>query len=484
VTGNSAGGNGGGADGGTLNECSLKGNSSVADGGGAISATLYNCLVVSNSTHGWGGGVSDSQLINCRLTGNSANSGGGGGAFGSELDNCALIGNSARYGGGTFFGTLNNCTVAGNWAQSGGGLYYNSDFHYHGQFNNSILFYNQATNGVGDNYFHPSGDGLFNNCCTTPLPTNGVANITNAPLFVDLTAGDLHLQSNSPCINAGSNSFVAGTTDLDGGPRILGGIVDIGAYEFHPNHAPVADASATHTPVVSANGTNATIILDGSRSSDADGLVLQYSWYEASNWLASGVVAVKVLPLGAHQILLAVSDGFSFSTNAITVEVLTPAQAVRRLESIVNASVARPTPLAARLDAALAAILQNNSGRAINELNAFQVLVKAQVRPKDAALAASLTQSAQDIIDALSSGNTKPGGRRQAQFTSISLQPEGRVRMQLAGDSGALYLIESSTNLVDWELIGIASPATNGQFQFDDKEAGRFPRRYYRLRGR
>jgi len=56
--------------------------------------------------------------------------------------------------------------------------------------------------------------------------------------------------------------------------------------------------------------------------------------------------------------------------------------------------------------------------------------------------------------------------------------------MQFAGDSGKLYLIESSTNLVDWELIGIASSTTNGQFQFDDKEAGRFARRYYRLRGR
>jgi hypothetical protein len=107
---------------------------------------------------------------------------------------------------------------------------------------------------------------------------------------------------------------------------------------------------------VSANGTNATVILDGSRSSDADGYMLQYTWYEASNLLAGGVVAVRVLPLGAHPISLVVSDGFLFSTNAITVEVLTPAQAVQRLESVVNASVAHPRPFLASLDAALAAI--------------------------------------------------------------------------------------------------------------------------------
>ena len=117
------------------------------------------------------------------------------------------------------------------------------------------------------------------------------------------------------------------------------------------------------------------------------------------------------------------------------------------------------------------------------ELKAFQTQVKAQVWPDDAALAASLTQSAQDIIDALRGGNTKPG-HPHTQFTSISLQPEGRVRMQFAGDSRALYLIEASTNLVDWELIGVASSTIIGQFQFDDKEAGRFAQRFYRLRDR
>jgi hypothetical protein len=50
-------------------------------------------------------------------------------------------------------------------------------------------------------------------------------------LFVDSDNGNLRLQSNSPCINAGNNSYVATTTDLDGRPRIVGGTVDMGAYE-------------------------------------------------------------------------------------------------------------------------------------------------------------------------------------------------------------------------------------------------------------
>jgi hypothetical protein len=45
--------------------------------------------------------------------------------------------------------------------------------------------------------------------------------------------GDYHLLPDSPCIDAGDPNYVAAPneTDLDGNPRVIGGRIDMGAYE-------------------------------------------------------------------------------------------------------------------------------------------------------------------------------------------------------------------------------------------------------------
>jgi hypothetical protein len=53
------------------------------------------------------------------------------------------------------------------------------------------------------------------------------------PLFVDPVDYDYHLSYFSPCRDTGNNSGVAEPYDFENDPRIVYGIVDMGADEFH-----------------------------------------------------------------------------------------------------------------------------------------------------------------------------------------------------------------------------------------------------------
>ncbi len=238
LTSNSAFSSGGGAYSCTLDDCTLTGNSSC-DGGGASSGTLNHCTLTDNSAV-YGGGASSCTLNDCTLTGNLATDGGGG-ASSCTLDDCTLTGNLATDGGGAYYATLKSCVLTSNSASSGGGAYVCT-------LNHCTLAGNSAHRGGGDRsgtlincvvYYNGTGPwgnyygSMLDFCCTTPMAYWGVGNITNAPLFVATHDwSDLRLQSNSPCINGGNNALATGPTDLDGLPRIVGGTVDMGAYEF------------------------------------------------------------------------------------------------------------------------------------------------------------------------------------------------------------------------------------------------------------
>jgi len=263
ITGNRAdfcdmGGPGGGVYGGTLHNCSLTGNWAKG-GGGACGSLLYNCTLTGNSGYASGGGAAGCTLYNSTLTGNS-----GGGAISSTLYNCTLTDNSASAGGGACDSTLYNCTLGDNWAKFGGGAFrctlYNCTLTGNSAevaggacgddggpciLYNCIVYYNSAPTGANC-FTGPTPDGgwvstSLSYCCTTPVPTNGVGNISGPPLFMDMAAGDFRLREDSPCIDAGTSLSSLIQTDIAGQFRPLDGnkdgvaAFDIGAYEFRPS---------------------------------------------------------------------------------------------------------------------------------------------------------------------------------------------------------------------------------------------------------
>jgi hypothetical protein len=243
------------------------------------------------------------------------------------------------------------------------------------------------------------------------------------------------------------------------------------------NHPPVADATATIPLVISLNNSNALVILDGSLSSDPDGDTLQYAWSMNNAAIASGMVAVTMLPVGTNSITLSVNDGLASGQQTIAVAVITTSQAVQQLLDLVNSDVAKAKSLAATLSAAIKAIDRSKPATAINQLQAFQNQVRAQIMPLDPLVADMLINDAQDIIDALTAG----GAPKDVKINNAARKANGKLHLNFSAPHGSAYIIEASTNLVDWQKIGVGKVRDDGTFEFDDTDAMRLSKRFYRI---
>jgi hypothetical protein len=66
-------------------------------------------------------------------------------------------------------------------------------------------------------------------------------------------------------------------------------------------------------------------------------------------------------------------------------------------------------------------------------------------------------------------------------ITSLVPVPGASPRLCFAGIAGKLYVIQASTNLVEWQIIGNAVADSVGVCEFEDPDSGEFPCRYYRV---
>lgn len=230
-------------------------NGSASDGGGIFCSyaapMIANNTIVSNSATDRGGGVfcnyASPVITNSTLTGNTASHGGGINCYYSPtypgygdntfvrplITNNIITMNGARFGGGIQCGNtspiITSNTITANSGMGGGvSCHYSS-----AEIFNNIMAFNSS--GI---YSTGSTPSLNSNCVygNTSYDYSGLSagtgDISVDPLLAGWEFGNIHIQPNSPCINAGWND-AAGltTTDIDGQPRILEGTVDIGADE-------------------------------------------------------------------------------------------------------------------------------------------------------------------------------------------------------------------------------------------------------------
>ena len=216
---------------------------------GTSYATISNSLIMANyaaGDNGCGGGIAVSagcvlRLENSVIATNRATSwhstvqGGGIYNAGTLLArNCLMYGNWVIYGGGnpsyesgdgiysSGSMSLENCTIAYNrieGVERGGGTLAATNCIIWGHTNDIVGAVRLAYSDLSDG----SSNGV-NNC------------ISLNPLFEGPATNNFRLGKGSPCKNRGLTvpSWMIGAVDLNGNPRVLGSIVDMGAYEAPP----------------------------------------------------------------------------------------------------------------------------------------------------------------------------------------------------------------------------------------------------------
>jgi hypothetical protein len=228
-----------------IKNCRITGCTAESGGGVHVddaTPTFERCVIEGNTANGPGGGVyatnhGRSRFVSCTIRGNTTPYAGGGIAaqvFAAVVLESTLVADNAvptGHGGGVAiekYGTLEvtHSTLAGNHAGTAGGALRTTNG---GRLTNGILWGNTA-----DQIDREGGPATVIRHANIQGGFSGTA-ITNVdPSFRAPLSGDYHLHWTSPCVDAADPTAPLPALDLDGEPRTIRGLPDLGADEANP----------------------------------------------------------------------------------------------------------------------------------------------------------------------------------------------------------------------------------------------------------
>ena len=286
-----------------------------ADGGGVLGGTLRNCVI--ENCYGKNGGAGESaRFYRCVLKGNQSYDDGGG-VHRCIVYDSLIVNNTALNNPGGVSGSaasvsrLYNCTVVGNTSYKVGGA-----LDYHMYAYNCIVWGNYRNDGTESNIYEATTANCY----------------TNDPGFVDAANGDYRLTDDSPCIDAGENSYVAEDMDLAGRARIYNQTVDIGCYEWSGTSGDAEGGAIAHFAYDGRAGTreitgDQTFVYDAAWATNGvsakiyDGSTLLVSGASGTYaWSSSNCGSINTLYLKIYDSTstLLVAESASFSVEHIT----------------------------------------------------------------------------------------------------------------------------------------------------------------------
>lgn len=233
-----------------VDSCSFTGNSSSR---GTRIIVIENTMMTNstihdnNSPYGIIEVKGNAVASNCKIYNNVSTWNSIVGLNKGMVENSLIYGNVSNRGSNSIIYSYNNSslintTVANNKTVNVSTIsgYYSSSSSTHLTIVNSIIYGNKMTSEV----YPQVNEDIVVKYCASDDDLNGENNIKLASVnngadstqnyvcFINAVGGDYRLHSTSSCIDKGLDSLMTAKTDVNGGARIYGKAIDLGAHEY------------------------------------------------------------------------------------------------------------------------------------------------------------------------------------------------------------------------------------------------------------